>query len=415
MISLNQIRSNGEKYFLTHGLPNKKNEDWKYTSLKTLTVEALQSVEASRVAVNVEAEINQLRDKAFINIVFVDGVFKRHLSDKFPQVLHIQFISENNDQKIRKVVAALKKARNRATPVRQDSLEALNSARMNTGVAIEVLDGKVVPKPVHLIFYSNNSGATYPKILIKVGKNSQLDIVETYAGGEEASVTNSVSEIYLATGSKMSHGKAQIQQLNSTAIHCHRFFVDASAQLESHLMSTGSSLARHNLDVFCIGSGAMARVNGVTLSRGEQHVDNHTNIEHVVGSCETHQLYKSILNDKSQVVFNGRVHIRADAQKASSDQLNNNLLLSSLAEADSKPQLEIYADDVKATHGSTVGQMDAEELFYFLSRGIAKEKALEMMSLGFAQDVLDRVSKKSIRQWMSQLLAQEYNRNGRTL
>ena len=200
----------------------------------------------------------------------------------------------------------------------------------------------------------------------------------------------------------------RIQEQGPAAIHIgrSRIYLEESSHLEAFSYATGASVCRHNLEVHCVGEQAFAQVNGLTLGSGSQHHDNRTLIDHAVGHCTTTQHYKSILDGQSRAVFNGQVLIREDAQKASSEQLNNNLVLSAQAEADTKPELMIYADDVKASHGSTVGQLNSDELFYFLSRAIPREKALEMLSLGFVQDLIDRLSNEQVRSWLSaQLLA----------
>jgi Fe-S cluster assembly protein SufD len=289
-------------------------------------------------------------------------------------------------------------------------MEALNSAFAQSGIVIEIPTEIALNKPLQVLYVQGTEKAAYPKTLVKVGARSQLSLIETYTsyGEDQKSLTSSVTEIVVEPSAKLEYTRVQSEGSLATHIGCTRLFLEKGSSAECLSYATGAALNRHNFDVYCIGQESSAQVNGLTLGSGEQHHDNHTLIDHMVGHCTTAQLYKSILDGKSRAVFNGRVQIRENAQKASSEQLNNNLLLTSQAEADSKPELGIYADDVKATHGSTVGQLNADEVFYFMSRAIPREKAVEMLSLGFVNDLIDRVSNESIRVWLSEHLAQAY-------
>lgn len=404
------VRQNGFSYFEKHGLPTKLDEAWKYTSLKRLPEALLEPQDFSslKVSKDLQKALRPYLNPEFFHLVFFNGALVNDLSDlkalKKIKIVGLEEIEQTS------VFKTIRRARKQLGSVRQDAMEALNSAFAHSGVVIEVPAQTALEKPLQILYYQDSDKATYPKTLVKVGKAAKLTLVESFVGSVQKSVTDAVTEVVIEESGKLEYIRVQEESFQATHVGCTRVFLNKYSTLEALSYATGASLYRHNLDVYCMGEQATALVNGLTLGFGSQHHDNHTLIDHVVGNCTTRQLYKSILDGESRAVFNGKVHIRQDAQKAASDQLNQNLLLSSKAEADSKPELGIYADDVKATHGSTVGQLDAEELFYFLSRAIPREKAVEMLSLGFVNELIDRVSDKSVRNWLHERLLAAYQR-----
>ncbi len=404
------IRQNGFRYFEAKGLPTKLDEAWHYTSLKNLPQDLLLPQEAQKLSVpkTLKADLKSYLSPDFHNLVFLNGQLVDELSDmkalKKIKVVGLNQIEQTSTFK------SIRAARKAAKTLRQDSMEALNSAFAQNGIVIEIPKEFYLAKPLQVLYVQNSERAAYPKTLVKVGVRSKLSLIETYIGGDQKSLTSAVTEIVVEPSAKLEYTRVQSEGKQTTHVGCSRIFLKEHASMEALTYATGAVLNRHNMNVYCLGQESSAQVNGLTLGAGEQHHDNHTLIDHVVGHCTTTQLYKSILDGKSRAVFTGRVQIRENAQKASSEQLNKNLLLTSTAEADSKPELGIYADDVKATHGSTVGQLDAEELFYFMSRAIPADKAVEMLSLGFVNDLIDRVSNEQIRGWLSQHLAQSYRK-----
>ncbi len=401
------IRQNGFRYFEAKGLPSKLEEAWHYTSLKNLPAEMLLPQDSKSVsAKNLKSEFKTYLNSQFHNLVFLNGQLVAELSDiealKALKVVGLEQIQKTS------VLKSIRGARKQVGALRQDSMEALNSAFAGSGIVVEVPEETSLLKPLHVLYVQTSDNAAYPKTLVKVGAYSKLSLIETYTGGSQKSLTSAVSEIVLEQTAKLEYIRVQAEGSQVTHVGRTRIFLNKQSSLEALSYSTGAALNRHNFEVYCMGEESSAQVNGLTLGSGEQHHDNQTLIDHVVGNCVTTQLYKSILDGKSRAVFGGRVQIREQAQKASSEQLNKNLLLTSTAEADSKPELGIYADDVKATHGSTVGQLSAEELFYFMSRAIPRDKAVEMLSLGFVNDLIDRVSNEEIRHWLSAHLSQSY-------
>lgn len=416
-----KIRDNGAQYFTARGLPSRNDEDWKYTSVTSLK-EAKFSLlaTAEKLSKDLSVEAKAWLDKNFDQIVFVDGILNKQLSTyKNSQALEVSELGEAMTSKEKsKFLAQFKLARKKVGKIRQDSFEALNAAHAFSGVVIKAKKNQSAGKPVQILFLQTQAGrAAYPKIYVVSEMGSNLTLLETYAGvaskvnAPEKSFTNSVTEILVEPNARLEYVRVQSEALSDVNVGTTRVYLKEFSHLQSLSYTTGAQLSRHNLDVYCLGPQATAHLNGLYLVSGSQHTDHHTLIDHAVGECQTTQAYKGILDQTSRAVFNGKVVIRQDSQKASSEQINQNLLLSTGAEVDSKPELEIYADDVKATHGSTVGQLNAEELFYLLSRAIRRDLAIEMLSLGFVTDIVEKVDHLKVREFLREHLRRAYFRN----
>lgn len=392
------FRQAGYDYALQKGLPTRQDEDWHYTSVKVLNDESFVSAAMDPVAPShstMEAIRSHLNPQ-FINIVFFNGVLNKTLSEELPDgfsITELPFDSQHFD----------------------DTFEALNTAYATKPYAFSIAKETSVEKPVNFIFFTSleNGPAlmVHPRISVQVGARSSVCLLESYYGVAGASYfTNSVFDLHLVESAKVTYVRVQSEGDRAVNIGRTRIKVEKNANLESLAFATGAGLSRHSLDVTLLGPGSHSEILGIYAVIGSQHVDNTTLINHAVGDCNTNQLYKGILDGESKAAFSGRVLIQKGAQKANSSQLNNNLLLSSKAEADSKPGLDIYADDVKAAHGSTVGQLNREELFYLQSRAISKEKAIPMLSYGFLSEVIYRISDENIQKWLSQHLVQVFHR-----
>lgn len=406
------VRKNALKFFSDKGLPTRKDEDWKYTSVKSLS-EANYQLLAPKKATLTSAQKTLLAkylSKDFYNLVFVNGVLSEENSS-VPNLSWATLSDVVQGKAFPKLVQEFKAQRKVVGTVRQDVFEALSSAFAWQGAVVEIKKETSLKKPVQIIYFTTEAGkASYPKNFVVVGERSNLKLIETYVGDGQKQFLSQSTEVILKESAKLEYLRVQETDFVSHNVGVTRFYLNKFSHLESLSYATGGLLSRHNLEVYVCGSEATARVQGLTMASGKQHFDSHTLIDHVVGGSNTFQLYKSILNDESKSVFDGKVLIRPQAQKANSDQLAKALLLSSQAEADSKPNLEIYADDVKATHGSTVGQLNEEEIFYMLSRAIPRAKAIEMLSLGFVTDVVYQISDEKVKTWLLGLLQSAYKR-----
>lgn len=392
------FRQAGYDYAKDKGLPTRQNEDWHYTSVKLLseTEYTASTPEGFLPAHELFVEVKKFLNPEFTNLVFLNGVFNHTLSDEIPKA--IAFAPSKNWS---------------ATFI--DAFDALNSAYLTQSWDLVVAAETSVEKPVNIVFFSSNAEGVatmvHPRLNITVGSRASVRLIESYYGANVGSYfVNSVTGLKVGESAKVTYVRLQNESLNAVNIGRTNIEIQAHANVESLSYAKGARLGRHSLDVVLQGSGSFTNVLGLYSVSGNQHVDNTTSIDHAVGACDTNQLYKGILDGESRAVFNGKVLIRKDAQKANSAQLNNNLLLSQKAEADSKPNLEIYADDVKASHGSTVGQLNAEEVFYLQSRAIPKEKAIPMLSYGYLSEVIYKISDESIQHWLTRHLDEAFVR-----
>ena len=291
--------------------------------------------------------------------------------------------------------------------IETNAFTALNAAFFEGFTVVRVPDGLVSEQPIQIIYETTENGAAHPRTLILVGENSQCSIVEIYRG-KGRYFTNGVTEIVVGDSSVVDHYK--VQQESRLAFHVATLQVQVgrSANFSSHSIALGGALVRNDVNAV-LSEGSHATINGLYVVNGTQHVDNHTSIDHAKPHATSHELYKGILDDTANAVFNGRIIVRKDAQKTDSKQTNKNLVLSDNAVINTKPELQIHADDVRCTHGATIGQLDAESLFYLQSRGIGKREARALLTHAFAQDIIDRVKVESVRKDLEWALEEKLN------
>jgi len=293
----------------------------------------------------------------------------------------------------------------------QNAFVALNTAFLENVVVIRVPHGVILEQPIRIAYRSEADGsATHPRILILVGADAHCTIVESYQG-TGTYFTNAVTEIVAADRSVVDHYKVQRESLNAFHVATLAVQIGRSANFVSHSISLGGALVRNDINAI-LSEGTEATINGLYIVNGTQHVDNHTSIDHAKPHGTSHELYKGILDDQASAVFNGRILVRKDAQKTDSKQTNKNLVLSDEAVIDTKPELQILADDVRCTHGATIGQLDAESLFYLQSRGIGKEQARSLLIYAFAQDVVDRIKVPDLRDELEKVLFEKFHEHG---
>lgn len=375
-------------------LPTRKDEDWRYVSLKFL--------ESWNFKPALRDQIDLLPASKLDEIVVADG----YVVGEAPQGLKLEIIQRDvaPSRDFQDWFASLE-AEKAKIKAGTDLFEDLNRLRFPEGIFLDIPDGTMPVNPVLVRWVTtSNLGTRYPRLWVRVGRRAKLILAECF---ESSSVTDAlvlpVADIELCETAKLEYTRVAKGSLLNAQIARTRILLKRDSTLESLSLAMGSRLVRHNLDVYMCEAGAAARLHGLSYTGGSQIVDHHTSVDHVVGRCQTNQLYKSVLAGQSRAVFNGRVVIRHEAQQANSEQLNQNLLLSPTAEVDSKPQLEIWADDVKATHGSTIGQLNEEEIFYFQSRAIPRSQAEMMIRKGFTRDLLMQVSDDRVRDWLTDL------------
>jgi Fe-S cluster assembly protein SufD len=271
---------------------------------------------------------------------------------------------------------------------------ALASALFEDGALVEVDKGAVVERPLHLLYFATRSSspqASFPRTLILAAEHSQAQIVESFAGAAGAVYfTAPVTEIYAAPAAILEHSKFQRESRDAFHLSALALETERGASVVTNSFSLGGAIVRHDIESRLVGEGSVATMNGLYLVDGRQLCDTHMRVDHIAPHCDSHELYKGILDGKSRAVFNGRIHVHPGAQKTDAKQTNRNLLLSDDALVNTNPQLEIFADDVKCTHGSTVGQLDDDAVFYLRSRGIGVEAAKSLLTYAFASDLVER-------------------------
>jgi Fe-S cluster assembly protein SufD len=293
----------------------------------------------------------------------------------------------------------------------ENAFVALNTAFLQNLVVIQVPRGAMVEKPIRIEYAAADGTHVAPRALIVVGADAHCTLVESYSGTGRY-FTNAVTEIVAGDRSVVDHYKVQREDAGAFHIATLAAQLGRSANFSTHSISLGGALVRNDVNVV-LSEGTEATVNGLYIVNGTQHVDNHTSIDHAKPHGTSHELYKGILDDKSSAVFNGRILVRKDAQKTDSKQTNKNLVLSDEAVIDTKPELQILADDVRCTHGATIGQLDAESLFYLQSRGIGKQQARSLLTYAFAKDVIDRIQVADLRDQLEKVLFEKFHEHGK--
>jgi Fe-S cluster assembly protein SufD len=289
---------------------------------------------------------------------------------------------------------------------------ALNTAFLDEIVALRIERGAVVEEPVHILYGGPVTAASpvavHPRTLILAGAASQCAIVEHYVSGRGAYLTNAVTELAVGDGAVVDHYKIQTEGAEAFHIGSMSASLGRSANFTTTSIALGGALVRNDVTA-TLSEGTEATLNGLYVAGGSQHVDNHTTIDHAMPHGSSRELYKGILDGRAHAVFNGRILVRQDAQKTDSKQTNKNLVLSDDATIDTKPELQIFADDVRCTHGATIGQLDAESLFYLQSRGIGRSDARRLLTYAFAQDIVDRIKVPSLRDSLERILFEKFH------
>ncbi len=380
-----------------NGLPGTRMEAWKYTSLAPLaeldfSPPPAHEAEASESADPFDAVAGPLA-------VFVNGRFSaaRSRLDGLPAGLRVTGLA----QALADDPAAMEGLIGDAATLNGEPLAAFNAAFAADGCIIEAAEGVEIEEPLRLRFTAAPGAAPlawHPRVVVRLGAGSRLTLVECHDGpAGTATWSNPLADIALGRDATLRHVKLQVEGPDAYHTALTRTALADGARYESHLLALGARLARHEIHVRLEGEGAACRLGGGYMARGSQHVDNTTVIDHAVPHCESREVYKGVLDDTARGVFQGKIIVRKDAQKTDGHQLNRTLLLSRRAEIDTKPELEIYADDVKCSHGATAGEPEAEQLFYLRSRGLDHRTALALIVEGFMYDMLEEVPHEGVR------------------
>lgn len=399
---LSRLRTSAMERFEAVGFPTVGDEEWKYTNVAPLARAGFSpSTINSQSSAEVDVTSFSYPESEASKLVFVNGICDTALSSLIglpAEVVALDFATALNDER---VAPLMREHLGRVVDYNENGFTALNTAFIEKGAVVLIPKGVAVETPLHLLFVTNaesSQAATFPRVLIIAEENSQATIIESYsATGEAPYFTNAVIEVVVKDGARLEHYR--VQDESSTAFHIATMKADLarSSRFATTSISLGAKLSRHNVSVFMEEEGAECAVDGLYIVGGEQHTDTHSVIEHKRPHCTSRQLYKGILDDKSRAVFNGKVFVRHGALGTDAQQTNKNLLLSKEAHVDTKPQLEIFTDDVKCTHGAAIGQLDEDELFYLESRGIHPDLARNLLTYGFAEEVISKIKIESIK------------------
>lgn len=413
--SLDPFRARNFERFEAAGWPTTKVEEFKYLSLRDLAETPFLPAYGATVT-RADIVAKPLGDLDAITVAFVNGQHAPELSTV--QVLPRGAFAGSLEEAFEHGLSATDHLGKTATlegklgSFNDERFVYLNSAYLSEGALVFVPKGVVIESPIHLITISradHGSFAAFPRTLIVLEQGAQAKVVESYIGLDGTYLTNAVTEVVLGPDAILEH--TIYQQETENAFHIKTVAVDQqeSSVYTSNNINFGGRLVRNDLNVFVDGEHCETWLNGANVGTGEQVVDNHTRIDHMKPNCNSFEVYKSILRDKSTGVFNGKIFVYQDAQKTDAKQTNQGILLSPTATFDTKPQLEIFADDVKCTHGATVGQLREDAMFYLRQRGIPRQEAQALLVYAFAAEVLEKITIAAVREALEKVLFDKLN------
>jgi Fe-S cluster assembly protein SufD len=394
------------------GFPNERNEDWKFTNLAPLlrTPFVLPPQDNEEAADTYCRLLHHDEPGTALLSVNANRPFLLRESTSLPAGVLVMSLGEALEAHPELVERHL----GQHADFKSHPFVALNTAFWRDGAFVFVPPGVVVEEPINLVhqiaaFHDGPPYLWYRRVLLVLGRGSQATVIERFNGPSIVYGTSTVTESVVEEGAHLDHCKVQEESLHAYHVAVTKADVARSGRFSTHYVGLGGQLARNEVRVLFTGEGGEATVNGLYRAAGTQHADNHTVIDHAKAHCASHELYKGILDGKARAVFNGKIFVRQDAQKTDAKQTNQTLLLSDDATINTKPQLEIFADDVKCTHGATVGQLDAEQLFYLRSRGVGLEEARNLLTYAFANDVVERIRVARLREQLeAKLLASSH-------
>ena len=409
--AVHQIRRSAIDSFARLGFPTSRDEAWRHTNVAPLT-----RMELGPAGAGPRSEVSREDLDPFTigglecsRLVFLNGFFAPELSSLLggPEGVVVGSLAAV----LRDTPALAEPHLGGRAAGEEGGFAALNTAFMQDGAVIHVPENTELPDPVHLLYLAvpgPEAIASYPRNLIVAGAGSRASVIESYAAAHDhVYLTNAVTEIVVGRGATLDHCKIQQGGAGSFHVASMHAVGGCGSTLTSHNITVGGGLTRNDITAVLDGENARSTLSGLYLLDGDEHVDNHTLIEHARPDCSSHEFYKGVLADRATGVFRGKIHVHREAQKTDAYQSNQNLLLSDDAEITSKPQLEIYADDVKCSHGSTTGQLNEEALFYLRARGIGQEEAAGILTRAFVGEILDGIPLDPVRDRLHQLVSEK--------
>jgi Fe-S cluster assembly protein SufD len=392
------LRTNAKKALENLEFPTSRTEYWKYTRIGKI-INKTYGIQHEASDANIDISSYLIPGLDADVVVLVNGFFRADLSTietaNGLKISSLKKVIQESDGFIKDHLGAIAKTET-------ELFTALNTLCFTDGVYIDLAKNAVIEKPIHILNITNSDQLiSNTRTIVKAHDNSAVKIIESFVNlqGEE-SFTNNVSEFFLNPNSQVEYNKIQNKEGNSYQISNEQVYQRKDSNFTINTITLQGTLIRNNLNIEVQGEGCETNLNGIYLGEAKNHIDNHTMVDHLKPNCNSNEVYKGILDDQSVGVFNGKVFVRRDAQKTNAFQQNNNILLTDDAVINSKPELEIYADDVKCSHGCTIGQLDDEALFYLRARGVSKRSAINMMITAFVKDALDRVSVPALKAYI---------------
>lgn len=409
---LNQLRADAVDRASTLKVPTTRDEEWRFTDISPLSNLSFQPVRTESLLSAGDAEKFYLEEAA-IRLVFVDGVYAPQLSRQPHGAEDAGLVVTNLSEAGSVYASVIEPHLGRHAGFRDNVFAALNTAFLHDGALILVPRNVVVEEPVHLLFIATQKeAASHPRCLLIAESGGAATVVEDYVAlQEDAYVTNAVTEIVLADNAQIDH--IRVQRDSSEAFHIANCAVSLAhaSRYRSVSVALGARISRYNLNTLLAAEGAECAIDGLALITGRQLADTHTCIDHARPNGTSTQSHKCIVDGAAHAVFNGKIVVRPGAQRTDSSQSSRNLLLNAKARVDTKPQLEIFADDVKCAHGATVGQLDNEEVFYLKSRGLSETTARNLLTYAFGAEIIDRISIASLKHRLEQTVLEQTQRN----
>ncbi|WP_185236410.1 Fe-S cluster assembly protein SufD [Teredinibacter franksiae] len=397
----------------SHALPDRKIENWKYTNLR-----ALEQGDYLRFGQPLDIDGSQIDslsipDLHAYELVFINGYYSEALSSDIsllPKGVElVRFSTASKDQQL-----AIQRSLDSLTDTQKHMFAALNAAQLGDGVFLHVSKNVHFEKPVHIVYSNTQQSEGYslnPRVLVQLESGSEATVIEHFARGdnEQNTFANSVTELLVGENARLNHYRLLLEHESAIHIGSVNVGLQRNATLNSFTLGVGGKIKRTDMIVHHQGEGAHCEINGVYLTRNSQHIDYHTCIEHAVPHCTSNEVFRGIIADSSRAVFNGRIHIHPHAQKTFAQLSNKNLLTSNKAEVDTKPELEIYADDVQCAHGATVAQLNDEAMHYLRTRGVSEAEARVMLSFGFINELINDIKLKPVAAYLRPLLAEMFS------
>lgn len=403
------INARGKEGVEGKSLPNFKVEEWKYTSLRALKDADFAAAPQAWVDTHSLADCYTVEGLDALRLVFVDGQFSASLSDSvdLPEGVTLQPFSQASSE----TTSSIQQYLGTLAEPESGVFSALNASWLSDGVFLRVAKGVCLDKPIQIVWVSSETSASFgisQRLLVVVEEDAEATVIEHFAGAEKAPshFCNGITELFVKDKARLNHYRLHLEQADAIHVGAVHAELQAAATLNGFHMAMGSRVKRIDINVAHRGEGAHCELNGVYLPRNKEHVDYHTTQEHAAPECTSEENFRGIISDQARAVFNGRIHIHPGARKTEAHLSNKNLLTSDKAEIDTKPELEIYNDDVICSHGATVAQLDSTQLHYLRTRGVSAQEARVLLSFGFINELIAEIDHEPLQQYLRPKLAE---------